>query len=127
MTRRGAEEILAEYTRLATSHGEALEAGHTDAANELNLKLIALFKELVGTGKRGRLAGLLTHPDRSVRCWAAIHTLGADAARAIRTLEALARGSGPIACNALVFSREWANGSLRIEGDDSVAPTHKPG
>jgi hypothetical protein len=118
--------LLFKYVRLASEHGKALATSAPGASDALNLELIQVFKSLKALGERRRLVALMTHPDPSVQCWSAIHSLRVEREQALRTLTRISEGKGPVAFNALVYARDWTKGKIPIAGDDDEEPRADP-
>lgn len=102
------------YREAAQAHGRALLEGDHGLANRSHDIVAAIYRELRGRGLQSVVIRLLRDPDRSVRLWAAAHTLELNADLAVPVLTALAEGQDVISFEAAVTLRQWRKGELRF-------------
>jgi hypothetical protein len=114
------EEALLEYVTAAQAHGAGTEEGSATITNRAYDRIVKAFSILLGYGKAGRQAilSLCDHENRSVRSWAAAHSLKYDAKKAEATLKELSEGPGLLAFSAEMTLKEWKKGTLVMEGDE---------
>lgn len=67
-----------------------------------------------GAVAQRNLQALFTHPNQSVRIWAATHTLEVSPAESENVLEEEAAGSGIVAFNARMILDQWRQGMLLV-------------
>lgn len=75
MTSKDIQALVAQYEAAAVRHGSEKTAPAANAAAE---ELSTIYRELRSYKQKGVLESLLPllkHPNSSVRCWAAAHTL----------------------------------------------------
>ena len=107
--------LIEEYAEAAAAHGKASSDGDYKKANR-NHDIIADVRcELMERGDEGKTAllDLLTHPDPSVRTWAAAHSLQFDAQRAEATLVEVAQSdAGIVSFAAEMTLEQWKKEEL---------------
>jgi hypothetical protein len=109
--------LLEEYSHAAFLYGEALELGDTNRANRDHKQVSRIYAELRTRGRdaQSKLLDLLGHPNPSVRCWAAVHSLEVSPEQAEPVLaEIAANGPVPLCLSAEVLLSEWRRGTLRL-------------
>jgi hypothetical protein len=108
-------DLLARYVEAASLHGEATLEGDSQTANKQFDILYNVFMDIKSLGKQGR-DGLLTlfeHPNPSVRCWAATHSLIYKERLAKRVLKKIQNSEANIiGFNAEMVLQEWQRGNL---------------
>jgi hypothetical protein len=114
MTSKDLQTLLGQYEAAAVRQGSEKTAPAANAAAE---ELSTIYRELRSRGREAveSLLPLLKHPNASVRCWAAAHTLEFAPEEATAALEALATGApGAMRATASMTLREWRAGRLRF-------------
>jgi hypothetical protein len=109
--------LLDEYALVTTLYGEALEQGDSERANQSHAEASRIYRELRSRGREAQLQllGLLDHPNPSVRCWAAVHTLEVASEQAEPVLAEIAsKGPVPLCLSAEILLSEWRRGTLQI-------------
>ncbi len=96
------EEALLEYVAATQAHGAGTEEGNSSGTNQAYHRIVKAFSAVLNHGKPGREAilSLCNHQNRSVRTWAAAHSLKYDADKAEETLKKLSEGAGLVAFGA---------------------------
>ncbi len=89
-------DLLELYAQHARDHGRHTRYGDSYAGNESHRHLDHTFRTLVQTGKRCDMLRLNQHPDQSVQCWTAAHTVGIEEEKALQMLDELAHSDDPI-------------------------------
>jgi hypothetical protein len=104
-----------QFVHSAQEHGRLSLEGvpaHVNAAFGRLQRAAVSLRVAPDKGAASFLA-MLSHPDESVKTWAALYCLPIREAEARRELEAVASGTGLIAFNARMTLREWDAGRLK--------------
>jgi len=105
-----------KFVKAAIDHGRYTEVGNPRACNKAYDRVIQALRELRASADHGEsvLSEFLTHPNSSVRTWAATHLLTLQEALACAALEELASSVGPSAFDAKMTLKEWRAGRLVV-------------
>lgn len=110
------DQLLAEYVKAASEHGEGSESGDHRRANAAFDVLNVVYAELRRRGPEGQraLLPLLHDKDAGVRLWAASHAPEFSPREGEVALEALKSRSGLIGFTARITLGEWHAGRLHF-------------
>ena len=106
-----------EYREAAERHGTNTISGDykkTNKAYDDLVKVLHRMRQLDDRGESILLRAAQDHTN-SVACWAATHLLPLSEQEAIKVLERIASGQGPIAFDAEMVLEEWRAGRLTVE------------
>ncbi len=108
--------ILEEYANAAIQQGKGTLSGDYTTGNLGSDILIGIYKQLKGEGveSQRKLQALLTHPNKSVRIWAATHTLEVCPEESEKVLEQEAAEQGILAFCARITLELWRKGTLEF-------------
>ncbi len=106
--------LLEEYANAAIQQGRATLSGDYTTGNLASDILTGIYRRLKSEGVEAqrRLQVLLNHPDRSVRAWAATHTLEVGPEESERVLQEEASGDDILAFDAQMVLELWRKGTL---------------
>jgi hypothetical protein len=107
---------LDAFVTAAISHGRHTIEGDARRTNGAYRQL-SHAREALRTssdGGQGALLALLDHSEDSVRTWAAYFLLPSKPGAALATLDAIGSGQGLIAFDAVMTTKEWRAGRLRV-------------
>jgi hypothetical protein len=106
------DELIERYRRAAVGHADP----NPKKANKWHDELHVCYKALRETEEgRQSIISLMNDVERSVRCWAAAHSLQWEPDRARRVLEDLRDSSGPYSLSAEMTLAEYDKGRLTFD------------
>lgn len=107
------KEALKFFEDAAIKYGEAIRNGKSKIANR-NFDILAdIAKYLRKNNSLYELSIFYTHPDISLRSWAATYLLPVYEKESIKVLKEIAKMDGIESFNAEMTIKEWKNGNLR--------------
>jgi len=111
------EELVAEYAKYASEHGQAMEVCDYKKTNRAYDKVIKLYLQIEEQGGlvHPLFKEMLSSPDLGVRAWAATHSLKVSTEEAEATLADI--GKTPkslVAFSAEITLEEWKKGTLDL-------------
>lgn len=107
------KEALKFFEDAAIKYGEAIRNGKSKIANR-NFDILAdIAKYLRKNNSLYELSIFYTHPDISLRSWAATYLLPVYEKESIKVLKEVAKMDGIESFNAEMTIKEWKNGNLR--------------
>lgn len=99
----------------AISHGNAILSGEHKKANKLHKKLMTYYEI---NKKDSSISQLylenITHPNESVRLWAATFLLKTNSSKALEILSELSQSSSIFGLSAKSILMMWNNGQLEL-------------
>jgi hypothetical protein len=108
-------QMLQEYIRHASVHGNCTIEGDSEGANLAYGCLQQTFEQIVRSGEGDLLFGLYEDDDLWVQSWAAAHTLELNETRALAKLEQLVIARIPhVSTSAKYTIQGWKAGELRF-------------
>lgn len=112
----GVSELVAGYRKAAAEHGEAIEGGNHNSANQAADRIAAIYSELRrrGSEAQNQLIPLLEDPLPRVRGWAAAHSMEFSPVAGESVLRALAEQQDLLGLSAEMTLKEWQAGRLRF-------------
>jgi len=111
------EELVAEYAKYASEHGQAMEVGDYKKTNRAYDKVIKLYLQIEEQGGlvHPLFKEMLSSPDLGVRTWAAVHSLKVSTEVAEATLADIAKiPKSIVAFCAETTLEEWKKGRFTL-------------
>ena len=107
------ERALEIFEDAAIKHADAItQKGSNKIANRNYDKILAVAQYLRENKLLPELSVFYTHPNLSVRSWAAAYLLPVYEEKSIKILEEIAKLEGLEAFNAEILIKEWRKGNL---------------
>lgn len=108
-------KLVNRYVSAAIAHGDAIERGDYESANEQHDLLYEAYHALEDADKVSEaLSAHLNHENPFVRGWVATHMLKFDSERAVEVLRRLSAAGGLAGFDARIVLQEWEKGTLKI-------------